>query len=41
MELQWLGYFCAGSVLVNLALTCISVKLFTEFAKERFKSERN
>lgn len=30
---------CVLSVFVNLVLTCITLKLYTEFAKERFKDK--
>lgn len=34
---EWMGYFCAGSVLVNFGLTFLVFKLYTEFWKERVK----
>ena len=33
----WMAFCLAVSLITNIALTCMTLKLYTEFAKERFK----
>lgn len=37
---DWFGVFCAGCTFVCIALTCINVKFYMEYVKDKLQDKR-